>query len=87
MTPEGLDLCDVRVRKMGGLQYPLLIHSNVARLLARCDGKQPLRQLLEDMAHYLSVDGDQAISVVLPAVRSLIERGVLLAVDPPQAEA
>lgn len=87
MTPGGLDLCDVRVRKMGGLQYPLLIHGNVARLLARCDGKQPLRQLLEDMAHYLSVDWDRTISVVLPAVRSLIERSVLLAVDPPQAEA
>jgi hypothetical protein len=87
MTPGGLDLCDVRVRKMGGLQYPLGIHRNVARLLAGCDGKQTLRQLLEDMAHSLSVDWDRTVSVALPAVRSLIERGVLLAVDPPPAEA
>jgi hypothetical protein len=64
---------------MGGLQYPLGIHRNVARLLAGCDGKQTLRQLLEDMADYLGVDWDRTTSVVLPAVRSLIERGVLLA--------
>lgn len=83
MTPDGLDLCNVRVQKMGGLRYPLGIHRNVARLLSGCDGKQTLRQLLEDMADYLGVDWDRTASVVLPAVRSLIERGVLLAIGSP----
>jgi hypothetical protein len=78
LTPEGLDLCNVRVKKMGGLRYPLGIHRNVARLLSGCDGTQTLRQLLEDMANYLCADWDRTVSVVLPAVRSLIERGVLL---------
>ncbi len=78
MTPDGLDLCNVRVKKMGGLRYPLGIHRNVARLLSGCNGNQTLRQLLEDMANYLSVDWDRTVPVVLPAVRSLIERGVLL---------
>ena len=86
MTPDGLEMGPVRVKKTGGLQYPLAIHRNVARLLAGCDGNRTLRQLLEDMAHDLSVDWDRILSVVLPAVRSLIERGVLLAVDPPKAE-
>jgi SAM-dependent methyltransferase len=83
MTPDGLDLGNVRVKKMGGLRYPLGIHRNVARLLSGCNGTQTLRQLLEDMANYLSVDWDQTVSVVLPAVRSLIERGVLLAEGSP----
>ena len=86
MAPGGLEMGPVRVKKTGGLQYPLAIHGNVARFLAGCDGNRTLRQLLEVWAHDLGVDWDRTLSVVLPAVRSLIERGVLLAVDPPKAE-
>jgi len=81
MRPDGLEVSHVRVKKTGGLQYPLTIDGNVARLLAGCNGKQTLRQLLEDMAIYLEVNRDRVVSAVLPAVRSLIERGVLLVAD------
>ena len=87
MTPGGLELGPIRVRKTGGLQYPLTIHRNVAGFLAGCDGNRTLRQVLEVWAHELGLDWDRALPVVLPAVRSLIERGVLLPLDPSQAEA
>ena len=79
-------MCHVRVNKTGGLRYPLRIDSNVARLLAGCDGNQTLGQLLQDIANDLTIDQDRAVSIVLPAVRSLIERGVLLVKDPSQVE-
>ena len=86
MTPSGLEVCHSRVKKIGGLQYPLSMHRNVARSLAGCDGNQTLRQLVQDMADTLSVDLDQAVSLVLPVVRSLIERGVLVVADPSRVE-
>ena len=82
MTPNGLELCHIRVKKTGGLQYPLEIHANVARLLAGCDGSRTLRQLLGEMVNSLSLDWGQAVSAVVPAVRFLIERGVLSAAAP-----
>lgn len=79
MTPGGLDLSRIRVKKTGGLQYPLGIHGNVARLLAGCDGSRTLRELLEELFDSLRVGWDGTLPVVLPAVISLLERSVLLA--------
>jgi hypothetical protein len=79
MTAHGLTLDHVRVNKTGGLQYPLAIHENVARLLAGCDGSHPLRELVEDLSHGLGVGLDEAVAVVLPVVRMLLERAVLVA--------
>jgi SAM-dependent methyltransferase len=78
MTSGGLEICRVRANKTGGLRYPLRIDNNVGRLLASCDGNQTLAQVLQDMANDLNIDQDRAVSIVIPAVRSLIERGVLL---------
>jgi methylase of polypeptide subunit release factors len=86
MTANGLELCHIRLRKTGDLQYPLEIHSNVARLLSGCDGNRSLRQLLQEMVESLGVDWDRAVSVVVPAVCSLIERGVLSAAGRPQSD-
>ena len=66
------------MRKTGGLQYPLAIDGNVARLLAGCDGSRTLREQLEEMATALGMDWDRAVGLVLPVVRSLIERSVML---------
>jgi SAM-dependent methyltransferase len=77
-TDEGLELSEIRIRKTGGLQYPLGIHRNVAGLLAGCDGTRTVRDLLEEMALTLEVSWDQALPVVLPVIRTLVERGVLL---------
>ncbi len=84
MTSEGMEMCHVRVNKTGGLRYPLRIDSNVARLLAGCDGNQMLCLLLQDMVNDLNINQDRALSIVLPVVRSLIERGVLLVKEPSQ---
>jgi hypothetical protein len=70
---------------MGGLQYPLTVHPNVAHLLAGCDGTRTLGQLLEEMAAYLNVGRDRLVTVVLPVVFSLIERGVLQLAPEPAA--
>ena len=85
MTAGGLEVSHVEVRKTGGLQYPLTVHRNVAHLLAGCDGTRTLGQVLEEMATYLTVGRDQVVTVVLPVVRSLVERGVLQ-VEPAVAE-
>ena len=66
MTPSGLEVSHIRVKKTGGLQYPLIIDSNVAQMLAGCDGNQTLRQLVETMANNLNADWDRVVSVVLP---------------------
>ena len=86
MTPGGLEVSHIRVKKTGGLQYPLTVHSNVARMLAGCDGNRTLRQLMETMANGLSASRDRVISVVLPVIRSLMERGVLLEGDSPRGQ-
>jgi methylase of polypeptide subunit release factors len=78
---HGLELSEICVRKMGGLQYPLGIHRNVAALLAGCDGRRTVRELLEEMIAALELSWDQAVPIVLPALRTLLERGVLISPD------
>ena len=80
-TPGGLELCHIEVRKTGGLQYPLTMHRNVAHLLAGCDGSRTVRGLVEDLGCELDIDLDRAIALVLPVVRMLLERGVLVATE------
>jgi SAM-dependent methyltransferase len=86
MTPDGLETRRIRVQKTGGLRYPLMIHANVARLLAGCNGSRTLRQLLQEMLAQLGADWNQAVPVILPVIRTLMERSVLLADRPPFEE-
>lgn len=79
---SGLEVSHVRIRKAGGLQYPITIDVKVAGLLAACDGSLTLNQLLNRMAIDLNAGVDRMVSVFIPVVRSLIERGVLLWTDP-----
>jgi len=78
MTSAGLTLEHVRLQKTGGLRYPLAIHVNVARLLAGCDGRQPLRALVEDLSRVLEADFEQTAAIALPVIRTLLERSVLV---------
>jgi hypothetical protein len=75
---KGLELREIRVNKTGGLQYTLAVHRNVAAMLAACDGTQTAGELLAEMASALDLSLDQAAPVVLSAIRSLIERSVLI---------
>lgn len=81
MTPEGLQVRRTRLKKTGGLQYPLAIDQSVARLLAGCDGTRIFRCQLDAMAAELEVDRTKLLAAVAPPVRSLLERSVLLAAD------
>ena len=81
MTADGLKLDHVRVRKTGGLQYPLALHENVAHLLVGCDGRHTLRQLVQELAESLDAAGEQLTPLILPVVCSLLERGVLVLLE------
>jgi methylase of polypeptide subunit release factors len=86
VTPGGLEVSRIWVHKTGGLRYPLRIDDRVGRLIAGCDGVRTLGQLLQQMAHDMNVNPERASSVLFPVIRSLIERGVLLAEDPCEAD-
>jgi hypothetical protein len=75
---KGLELREIRVNKTGGLQYTLAVHRNVAAMLASSDGRQTAGELLAEMASALDLSLEQAAPVVLPAIRSLVERSVLV---------
>lgn len=78
MSDRGLKCEHTRIRKTGGLRYPLDIDTTVARLLAGCDGSRSLEQNLQDLAIFLNVDYDKAAKTCMPIVQSLLERSVLL---------
>ena len=78
VVPAGLELKHTWVKKTGDLQYPLGVHSNVARMLAGCDGSRTLRQLLQEMGNALGLTFEQAVPLILPAIRSLLERSILM---------
>lgn len=77
MTDDGMEVSHIRLRKTGGLQYPLTVHEHVARLLFGCQGTRTLRELSNELSGELGVSPERLISVMLPVVRSLLERSVL----------
>ena len=78
MGSGGFEVHHSRVKKTGGLQYPLMIHHRVAQLMAGCNGERTLRQLLTELFASWDADWDRTLPLVLPVVQTLIERGVLV---------
>ncbi len=78
MGSKGFEVHHSRVKKTGGLQYPVTIHHKVAQLMAGCDGTRTLRQLLAELFASWDADWDRTLPLVLPVVQTLIERGVLV---------
>ena len=87
MGLKGLEVRHIRVKKTGGLQYPMTIHRNVAELLAGCSGERTLRQLLDELFDLWNANWDRTLPVVLPVVQSLTERGVLVFAEGPEYRA
>ena len=87
MTDQGLQPLQVRLQKTGGLQYPMNIDAQIASLVAQCDGRRTLGELLAGMAAAVEVDPQRVFQVALPVVRSLVERRVLLAEEGPPVNA
>jgi len=78
MGSKGFEVHHSRVKKTGGLQYPMTIHPKVAQLMAGCDGERTLRQLLAELFASWDADWDGTLPLVLPVVQTLLERGVLV---------
>jgi methylase of polypeptide subunit release factors len=74
-----------RFRHEMGIAYTGDADVHVARLLAGCDGKRPLNELLTDMAASLGADMTNIRAPFLDIARRLIERGFILppSSDPP----
>ena len=59
--------------------YPVI--APIALLLNLCDGKRNVEQIAGEMKDYLSDDGNEAISIVIEAVRNLLADGLLQLTD------
>lgn len=81
MGPTGLEVHHIRLQKIGGLRYPMMLHNNVAQLLAACSGERTLHEILGDLFDSWQADWDRTLPIVLPVVQSLLERGVLVLAD------
>jgi hypothetical protein len=66
-----------RLRREQGVGDPGGIDPHGERIVARCDGATPLRDLVEETASLLEVDSATIVDGVLAAVRRLVERGIL----------
>jgi len=67
-----------QIRHTRGIKYAGTVDRHMTSLLARCDGRRPLRDLLVHMAVDLGADLEQIVPGGLPMVRQLIEHGFLL---------
>jgi len=68
-----------RLRVDGGIDDAGGIDPHGERIVAACDGRTPLRALLQDLADTLAAPLDAVAPDALRAVRALVERGILLA--------
>jgi len=75
---EGWCLAESELRLGRGLAYAGSVDPYVARLLARCDGRVPLGQLLRELAESLGQDPAAITAACLDVVRRLVERGFLI---------
>ncbi len=67
-----------RIRLRRGLLWEGNLDSRLSGLLARLDGRRPLRDLLVHLAVELGVEPERLIPKCLPLLRDLIQRGFLL---------
>jgi hypothetical protein len=68
------------LRLLENIPFPTAIDGFGIQLLAKCDGRQTLREVLCDMAAQHDVKVDDMISPAVASIRNLIERGFLLPV-------
>ena len=65
----------VRVR---GMSYSFNVDFHVAGLVAQCDGRSKLEDLLKDLVPRLGENSDVITSKVIPIIRKLVEGGFLV---------
>jgi methylase of polypeptide subunit release factors len=74
----GWQVASARLRLAAGLQYTGAIDGRVANLLAGCDGRRTLRELIEELAAGLGVGVESIAGSCRELAEHLVERGFLL---------
>jgi SAM-dependent methyltransferase len=74
-------ICSSKLRLQGGLQYESSIDLRVAGILARCDGRSTVREILDCTAATLSLDLHAIMPQCLGIARQLVKHGYLLPAD------
>jgi hypothetical protein len=75
---RGWRVVSLRLRKARGLSYAGTVLPPVARLIAQCDGKRPLIDLLRELAASQGANLDSLTTAYLGVIRQLIAWGMLL---------
>jgi methylase of polypeptide subunit release factors len=81
MSERGLAVCEAKLRLVGDVQHTMNLDGSVVGLIARCDGRTPLRDLANQLAATQGLPPEEIHSTLLQGVRSLLLRGVLCPVD------
>jgi len=76
--PEGWQVIESELRLARGLAYSGHVDPYMARMIARCDGRHPLDELVDGLASDVGKDKGEITSACLEIVRRLIEQGFLL---------
>lgn len=75
---EGWEVEFERIRRTNGLQYEGSIDAEGARILAACDGRRPLIEVLGGIVGETEPPQNRVVPEALPIIRRLIEQGFLL---------
>ena len=75
---EGWHPEKIVVRLTKGLHYSGVIDTYIAWVLGQCNGTRTLKQIITTLASTLNAESHKMTEIVLPVVRTLIERGFVL---------
>jgi hypothetical protein len=77
-SAEGWQPDSMLLRKERGLQYDGSIDSYGAALVGQCNGRRPVRELLENLAAEIDTDVTSITPKALANIRRLVEQGFLV---------
>jgi len=73
--------CSQHLRASAGLPFAGNVDVYVSSLLARCDGRRTLREIIVDIADHMTTDAERLIPDCLSVVSRLMRCGFLSAAD------
>ena len=71
------------LRQGGGFGRAITLDTGLAALVGACDGELEVGQIIAAIAHLLEVDAVALAAELLPAVRTLVDDGILRFAEPP----
>lgn len=81
MQTDGLRAIDTQLHQDGGTEFTIRVEPHIGAFVARCDGRRTIRDILGEMSRVLGQNTDVSVAQTLRIVRTLIDRGILLAAD------